>query len=66
MKFRPDQITPFGLEPYAVYGGVVYSFKCPSVSGDRIYDASLLEKILAAAHNRANDIVAKRNSEQSR
>ena len=66
MRFRPDQIEPFGIEPYAVYGGIVYSFKCPSVSGDRVYDAALLEKILVAAHDRANELVAQRNREAFR
>lgn len=62
MKYRPDQITRFGFEPYAVYGGYVYSFKYPSVSGDRIYDAAMLDKIFKAAHKQANEIVAERNA----
>ena len=53
MRYKPEHIERFGLVPYAVYGGYVYSFKCPAVSGDRIYDAALLERILLAAHNKA-------------
>jgi hypothetical protein len=66
MRYRPEAVKRFGLEPYAVYGGFVYSFKCPSVSGDRIYDAALLDHILIAANERANEIVASRLLEGSR
>jgi hypothetical protein len=53
-RFRPDQITQYGFEAYAVYGGYVYSFKCPKVSGDRIYDVNLLDAFLAATQ-KGND-----------
>ena len=53
MKYTPDQIRPFGLEPYAVYGGIVYSFKC-AATGDYVWDADLLDQIFLAAINAAN------------
>lgn len=61
MKYQPSDIEPFGLKPYAVYGGVVYSFTCPA-TGDRVYDAILLEKIFATAQKKANKIIAERNA----
>lgn len=64
MRYRPDEIRPFGLEPYAVYGGLVYSFTCPAATGNRVYDAVLLERILLTAHNRANQIVKERNAQE--
>ena len=52
-------IERFGLVPYAVYGGIVYSFKCPAATGDQVYDAALLPEILLAAHNAAAAVPVK-------
>ena len=61
MRYRPEEIERFGLVAYAVYGGYVYSFKCPGVSGDRVYDADLLEPIFKAASDRADELIKQRN-----
>ena len=60
MRYKVDEVTRWGLEPYAVYGGYVYSFKCKQ-TGDRIHDASLLDKIFAMACDRANELIEEQN-----
>lgn len=54
MRYTPEQIERFGLVPYAIYGGFVASFKAPSATGDRVYDAALLDSILIAAQKQAD------------
>ncbi len=49
--YTPEQVRKFGLEPYAVYGGKVYSFKCDTVPG-KVFDIDRLPGILMAAHNK--------------
>lgn len=56
MRYKPEAIERFGLVPYAIYGGYVYSFTCPAATGNRVYDAALLDSILLAAHNAAANI----------
>jgi hypothetical protein len=63
MRYRPDEIKRYGLEPYAVYGGYVYSFTCPAATGDRIYDADLLDGIFEKAQKQALDIIATRRTQ---
>jgi hypothetical protein len=49
VKYTPDMIQPYGLVPYAVYGGIVYSFKCPAATGDKVFDAALIDEIFIRA-----------------
>ncbi len=55
--FTPDQVRKFGLEPYAVYGGKVYSFKCPGIP-DKVFDAALLPHIFADAQSKADETLS--------
>ena len=60
MKYTPESVRAAGLIPYAVYGGVVHSFKAPS-TGDYVWDADLLDGIFTEAMNEAAGAINKIN-----
>lgn len=62
MKWSPEAVEHMGLIPYAVYGGVVHSFKVPG-QGDKCYDGNLLDEIAIGAQKKVDQIHAKRNKE---
>ena len=62
MRYTPEMIERFGLVPYAIYGGVVYSFKVPSATGDKVYPAELIEPILIAAQIEADKLIESLNA----